>query len=409
MPSCKPRARLPIAERDVVAAHKSQLATMQREHERQLEQIKRLTADAERWQTRVKTGETQIAALDQRIEQTRAELKESETHPGQLEAQRQKLLSELTQAEEQRCAAADKLEETEVAAKEASQILRAAQAAVSEQREGRARAEVRLENARERRAELVKTIEEKFAATPEQTLELSGYSHDDKLPTFEEAESRLTRLRADRDRLGGVNLQVGEELTSLEEQYQTLKTEHGDIEEAIAKLRAGIANLNREGRRRLKESFDIVDSHFQTLFATLFGGGQEKLEMIEDSEDPLAGGLEIIARPPGKKPTTLSLLSGGEQTLTALSLIFAVFLTNPSPICVLDEVDAPLDDANVDRFCTLMEKMAAETNTRFQVITHHPMTMARMERLFGVTMIEQGVSQLVSVDLTAAESIVEAG
>ena len=162
-------------------------------------------------------------------------------------------------------------------------------------------------------------------------------------------------------------------------------------------------------RKRLKEAFNIVDGHFQNLFTTLFGGGEAKLAMIDKSEDPLAGGLEIVARPPGKKPATLSLLSGGEQTLTALSLIFAVFLTNPSPICVLDEVDAPLDDANVDRFCTLMEKMATETDTRFLVITHHPMTMARMDRLFGITMIERGVSQLVSVDLSAAEQIVDAG
>ncbi|MDH3742686.1 MAG: chromosome segregation protein SMC, partial [Hyphomicrobiales bacterium] len=163
------------------------------------------------------------------------------------------------------------------------------------------------------------------------------------------------------------------------------------------------------GRRRLKAAFEAVDAHFQDLFTTLFGGGEAKLELIEDDADPLAGGLEILAKPPGKKPTTLSLLSGGEQTLTALSLIFAVFLTNPSPICVLDEVDAPLDDANVDRFCTLMEKMVGDTDTRFLVITHHPMTMARVDRLFGVTMVERGVSQLVSVDLAAAEQFLEAG
>ena len=206
-----------------------------------------------------------------------------------------------------------------------------------------------------------------------------------------------------------MNLQAGDELEALNEQYTSLDKECADIEEAIVKLRAGIASLNREGRKRLREAFETVDQHFQSLFTTLFGGGEAKLEMIDDSEDPLAGGLEIVARPPGKKPTTLSLLSGGEQTLTALSLIFAVFLTNPSPICVLDEVDAPLDDANVDRFCTLMEKMATDTETRFLVITHHPMTMARVDRLFGVTMIERGVSQLVSVDLAAAEGILEAG
>ena len=169
-----------------------------------------------------------------------------------------------------------------------------------------------------------------------------------------------------------------------------------------------LIQLNREGKKRLEEAFTSVNLHFQNLFTTLFGGGEARLEMVESIEDPLEGGLEIIAKPPGKKPATLSLLSGGEQTLTAISLLFAVFLTNPSPICVLDEVDAPLDDANVDRFCTLIEKIASDTNTRFLVITHHPMTMARMHRLFGVTMAERGVSQLVSVDLETAQSFAEA-
>jgi chromosome segregation protein len=198
-------------------------------------------------------------------------------------------------------------------------------------------------------------------------------------------------------------LQADEDLATLAQQFDSLDKEKSDVEEAIAKLRSGITQINNEGRSRLQTAFDTVNAHFQSLFATLFGGGEARLEMIE-AEDPLEGGLEIVAKPPGKKPATLSLLSGGEQSLTAMALIFAVFLTNPSPICVLDEVDAPLDDSNVDRFCTLMEKMAADTATRFLVITHHPMTMARMNRLFGVTMGEKGVSQLVSVDLETAQS-----
>jgi chromosome segregation protein len=210
-------------------------------------------------------------------------------------------------------------------------------------------------------------------------------------------------MKADRERLGGVNLQADDELVRLSEQFTALDGERADVEEAISKLRSGISQLNREGQTRLQSAFETVNGHFQSLFTTLFAGGEARLEMIE-GEDPLEGGLEIIAKPPGKKPATLSLLSGGEQTLTALALIFAVFLTNPSPICVLDEVDAPLDDANVDRFCTLMEKMAADTATRFLVITHHPMTMTRMNRLFGVTMGEKGVSQLVSVDLETAQT-----
>ena len=227
------------------------------------------------------------------------------------------------------------------------------------------------------------------------------------LPDLAEADSQLTRLKADRERLGGVNLQADEDLTTMTQQFESMDKEKSDVEAAIAKLRSGISQINDEGLSRLQAAFDTVNGHFQRLFTTLFGGGEARLEMVE-GEDPLESGLEIIAKPPGKKPATLSLLSGGEQSLTALALIFAVFLTNPAPICVLDEVDAPLDDANVDRFCTLMEKMAAETATRFLVITHHPMTMTRMNRLFGVTMGEQGVSQLVSVDLQTAQKFTAA-
>ncbi|MDP2121115.1 MAG: chromosome segregation protein SMC, partial [Hoeflea sp.] len=181
-----------------------------------------------------------------------------------------------------------------------------------------------------------------------------------------------------------------------------------DIIDAIKKLRAGIQGLNKEGRERLLVAFDEVNVQFQRLFTHLFGGGTAELQLIE-SDDPLEAGLEILARPPGKKPQTMTLLSGGEQALTAMALIFAVFLTNPAPICVLDEVDAPLDDHNVERFCNLMDEMAASTETRFVIITHNPITMARMNRLFGVTMAEQGVSQLVSVDLQTAEQLRDAG
>ena len=228
------------------------------------------------------------------------------------------------------------------------------------------------------------------------------------LPPLADVERKVANLKADRERLGGVNLGADEELQQLSIQAAGLDTEKADVENAIAKLRGAIGQLNREAHKRLQEAFEAVNAHFGKLFTTLFGGGEARLEMIE-GEDPLEGGLEIIAKPPGKKPATLSLLSGGEQSLTAMSLIFAVFLTNPSPICVLDEVDAPLDDANVDRFCHLLETMAEETATRFLVITHHPMTMSRMSRLFGVTMAEKGISQLVSVDLQTAQRFREAG
>ncbi len=311
-------------------------------------------------------------------------------------------MSELQAAERDRQAAADELAAADTAHRQAAQELRAAQGAVADVREERARVEARLENARSRRAEEARTIREELGCAPDGCLALAGLEAGAELPPLEEAHARLTRMKADRERLGGVNLQADDDLTQLSQQFDSLDKEKSDVEAAIAKLRAGIAQINGEGRNRLQAAFDTVNGHFQTLFTTLFGGGEARLEMIE-AEDPLEGGLEIVAKPPGKKPATLSLLSGGEQSLTAMALIFAVFLTNPSPICVLDEVDAPLDDANVDRFCTLMEKMAADTATRFLVITHHPMTMSRMNRLFGVTMGEKGVSQLVSVDLETAQ------
>ena len=386
----------------------TELTVLERAGKQRDEQRAKLTADVKRWSDRAEQGTRQLETLRQRLTENREEKATVTKIPGQLEERRSRLLNELTQAEEQRRVAADKLAEAETGLKEANATLRAAQNDVSEQREIRGRADAKLEGARARRADVVRQIQENFETQPEGCLTLAELTSEDKLPTLSEADARLLRLKTDRERLGGVNLQATTELDELSGQFGTLDGERADVEEAIAKLRAAIASLNREGRKRLREAFETVDAHFQSLFETLFGGGEAKLEMIDDSEDPLAGGLEIIAKPPGKKPTTLSLLSGGEQTLTALSLIFAVFLTNPSPICVLDEVDAPLDDANVDRFCTLMEKMSTETDTRFLVITHHPMTMARVDRLFGVTMVERGVSQLVSVDLAAAEQFLEA-
>jgi chromosome segregation protein len=215
----------------------------------------------------------------------------------------------------------------------------------------------------------------------------------------------IARLRRQRDALGAVNLRAEADAEEVRAERDQLAGEKADLEEAIGKLRRGVAELNREGRERLLAAFDRVDETFRSLFTHLFGGGEARLALIE-SDDPLEAGLEIMAMPPGKKLAALSLLSGGEQTLTALALIFAVFLVNPAPICVLDEVDAPLDDANVGRFCDLLDEMTRRTETRFMVITHHALTMSRMNRLFGVTMTEQGVSQLVSVDLTLAAEMV---
>ena len=225
------------------------------------------------------------------------------------------------------------------------------------------------------------------------------------MPAAEQMELQVARIRRQRDSLGAVNLRAEEDSREIKEEFDNLSKEKNDLEEAIKTLRSGISSLNKEGRERLLTAFDEVNKNFGTLFNHLFGGGEANLVLVE-SDDPLDAGLEILCQPPGKKLSTLSLLSGGEQTLTAMALIFAVFLANPAPICVLDEVDAPLDDANVTRFCDLLDEMTRRTDTRFLIITHHAMTMARMDRLFGVTMAEPGVSQLVSVDLKKAEQLV---
>jgi chromosome segregation protein len=278
---------------------------------------------------------------------------------------------------------------------------------LAESREARARAEERLTAADDRRRDAEARIQEALGTPPHLVVQHTGLRPDDPLPDAEEIERRLEKLRIERERLGAVNLRAEEEQKELSERLETIVSEREDIIEAIRKLRQAIQSLNREGRERLLEAFGVVNAHFQKLFTSLFGGGTAELQLVE-SEDPLEAGLEILARPPGKKPQTMTLLSGGEQALTAMALIFAVFLTNPAPICVLDEVDAPLDDHNVERFCNLMDEMSKSTETRFVVITHNPITMARMDRLFGVTMAEQGVSQLVSVDLQTAEQMREA-
>jgi chromosome segregation protein len=274
-------------------------------------------------------------------------------------------------------------------------------------REEAARAEERFQGANRRLADVAHEIHEMLEVEPSEVVHLAGIDPDRELPEVSKVEADLERLRRERERLGAVNLRAEEELNEVTTQHASLTSERDDLVEAIKRLRQGIQNLNREARERLLASFELVNNHFKHLFTELFGGGTAELQLIEH-EDPLEAGLEIIAKPPGKKPATLSLLSGGEQALTALALIFAVFLTNPAPICVLDEVDAPLDDHNIERFCDLLDEMTRSTETRFVIITHNPITMARMNRLYGVTMAERGVSQLVSVDLEGAVKLREA-
>jgi chromosome segregation protein len=395
------------ASRQASARADAAIEGFEREIHLRQERLQAIGDEEDLWQKRIANAREQIVTLRAREEETSADLAALANLPAEIEQRRGKLLDAIAAAERERGKAADKLALAETALKEQEKALREVQERLAAARETRARNEARLEAARERRSEVARTIRDQLDCAPEACLEVAGLKAGVAIPPLAEVEARLLKLRADRERLGGVNLRAEEEETELSAQLEEMQREKADVEEAIRRLRQGIANLNREGRKRLLEAFDTVNGHFGKLFKTLFGGGSAELRLV-DSDDPLESGLEIFACPPGKRPQSLTLLSGGEKALTALALIFAVFLTNPSPICVLDEVDAPLDDANVERFCLLMEEMANETDTRFLIITHHPLTMSRMSRLFGVTMAEKGISQLVSVDLETAERLRDA-
>ena len=394
--------------RDDIAGKRAKLAEVQAEQQaivREAEladrRLSQLSTDKNSWVERQQGARTQIATLEQRIAEARRDRTELENAPQIFAEKRSALISEVQSAEAERRACADRLQQAENALADADRDARAALEAASAAREDFARAEERFEGAKRRLSDVGREIHDMLEIPPSAVAELAEIKPTDPLPDLAEIESTLERLRRERERLGAVNLRAEEELRGVESQHASLTTERDDLVEAIKKLRLGIQSLNREARERLLASFEQVNKHFQHLFGQLFGGGTAELQLIE-SDDPLEAGLEIMAKPPGKKPATLSLLSGGEQALTALALIFAVFLTNPAPICVLDEVDAPLDDHNVERFCDLLDEMIKSTDTRFVIITHNPITMARMNRLYGVTMAERGVSQLVSVDLEAA-------
>ena len=358
------------------------------------------------WFNRIRGAGSQIATIEARIAEVKEERAELENAPEIFAEKRSALIDELAIAEEERQVAADALAEAETAMGDTDRAAKASLEALSKAREAAARAEERLESAKRRVADVEREIHDMLECEPQAVAAMAEIGPDTELPPLHEIEETLEKLRRDRERLGAVNLRAEEELTEVEGSHTALTTERDDLVEAIKRLRQGIQSLNKEARERLQSSFETVNDHFKRLFTELFGGGEAALHLIE-SDDPLEAGLEIIAKPPGKKPQTLSLLSGGEQALTAMALIFAVFLTNPSPICVLDEVDAPLDDHNVERFCNLLHEMKGSTETRFIIITHNPITMARMNRLFGVTMAERGVSQLVSVALDEAVKILD--
>src|SRR5580700_5017206 len=359
------------AVNDVIATDRGALAEIRveaqaimREAELANRRLQAIAEERQAWNERNDNAATQIATIGQRVEEASHERAELASAPEKFAGQRQALIGEIETATAARRADADRLAAAENELAEADKVARAALEAVGEARAEAARGEERCDAAKRRLADLAHEVRERLEVEPDGTAELAEIKPGAELPSVAEVEGRLERIHRERERLGAVNLLAEQELREVEEQHVKLTSERDDLVEAIRRLRQGVLSLNSEARERLLSSFTIVNENFKKLFGELFGGGNAELQLIE-SEDPLEAGLEIMAKPPGKKPTTLSLLSGGEQALTALALIFAVFLTNPAPICVLDEVDAPLDDYNVERFCDLLDEMTRSTDTRF--------------------------------------------
>jgi len=362
--------------------------------------------EQEDWRARAAQAEAHEGEFAARIAEAEAEAQRLGEAPDLLAGQIETLTAEAGEAAEAASAAAAWERSAEEALKSTEAKLAEAGEAQAAAREARAGAAARAEAQDSRRIEMTRISGEKFECPPPLLAERIGFD-EAKIGDVAVESAQLERQMQERERIGPVNLVAESELNELEEGRLASQAEREELGVAIHRLRGSIGSLNREGRARLLAAFQDVDRHFRSLFTTLFEGGQAHLELVE-SDDPLEAGLEIMAQPPGKRLSTLTLLSGGEQALTAVALIFALFLTNPAPICVLDEVDAPLDDANIERFCDLLDRMIGETDTRYLIVTHNAVTMSRMHRLFGVTMIEKGVSRLVSVDLGGAERLLAA-
>ena len=393
-------------EQKVLADVRAEAATHARAIGADKHRIEAAAKESDDWRSRAAAAQMRQADMARRMD-------DAEQEAAQLAALPDELTKQVQNFDEKSAEAVNLAQRAEVMERAAEADLRALETRIAEvgealasAREARAGAEARHENQESRRIEMARIAGERFECPPPLLPEKLGF---DEAGVVEAAaqSAALERLNADRERLGPVNLVAERELAELEEAHSGSQAEREELGLAINRLRGSIGSLNREGRVRLLSAFEAVDRHFRSLFTTLFNGGQAHLELVE-SDDPLEAGLEIMAEPPGKRLSTLTLLSGGEQALTAVALIFALFLTNPAPICVLDEVDAPLDDANIERFCDLLNRMTAETDTRYLIVTHNAVTMSRMHRLFGVTMIEKGISRLVSVDLGGAERLLAA-
>ena len=368
--------------------------------------LKQLTKEEKQWKDISSKAEQRISELKAREINLNNELEKLRSMPNTISSEKTRLQSLINENKREYDKIANELQKQEQAANDINKRLKLEEVKLNELREEKIRLEGTIETINETIKQISSQVKERIGIELSDLFDLAEIDPNKGLREVNDLERRLERLIAEQERLGGVNLLAEQESQDLEQKVLSIKSDQSDLLAAIAKLREAIDSLNTEGRQRLLAAYGVVNENFQKLFVQLFGGGKAYLKFTDET-DPLQAGLEIYASPPGKKLQNLTLLSGGEQALTALSLLFAVFLSNPAPICVLDEVDAPLDDTNVDRFCSLVEEIAKTSSTKFLVITHHRMTMARVNRLFGVTMPEQGVSQLVSVDLEKAIEIRE--
>ena len=369
------------------------------------ERIKTIETEIESWKNLLSNSEKMVTELIERKNKLSSQLKELDNQP-QIQAERKGQISENLRISDKEKIDNDAIiEETDNKIESLRNELNEIQEQSIQIRERKASSGATIEGLRKRKSDLLDRINSELNLTEDNILENSNLNGAEELPNAVDQEDNLDKKKQERDRLGSVNLKADEETSKYKDEIKKMEQDRSDLVTAIVKLKDSINELNQKGRERLIEAFEKVNRKFNEVYTKLFNGGNAKLELV-DSDDPLEAGLEMLVSPPGKRLQSITLLSGGEQALTALSLIFAVFLTNPSPICVLDEVDAPLDDANVTRFCNLLEELIKITNTKFIIVTHHALTMSKMNRLYGVTMPEKGISQLVAVDLQKAESMV---
>jgi chromosome segregation protein len=390
---------------EVYADSYSKNQNIKNESIKRKERISAIDTEIESWKNLKFNSEKMSNELNERINAVKTDMENIVKLPEQLAEKKGRLIQNKSDTENKKLEMSNELNESEKIYENMNKELKEVEQKMMVARENKARSGATLEGLQNRKKDLIDTLKNDLNINEKNLLDNSDIKNTENLPNVIEQEDKLDAKKNERERLGAVNLRADEETEQYKIAIKKMEVDREDLVSAISKLRSSINELNQKGRERLLDAFEKVNRKFNDVYTKLFNGGTAKLELIE-SDDPLDAGLEMLASPPGKRLQSITLLSGGEQALTALSLIFAVFLTNPSPICVLDEVDAPLDDANVTRFCSLLEELTKITETKFVIITHHALTMSKMDRLYGITMPEKGVSQLVSVDLQKAEELV---